>query len=831
VIHGGFSQLLVWLVICLGLILNACGGGAATTGSSGSGSSGSGSGGGSGGLDAPLITEVSPSYVFTNTLLGEVDVYGTNISGGTVAVDGNAVPTFPNPDGSLGGEVSTTLFQTPGTHQITVVALGTSNALPLQVVAPPRGPQPFQAPSGYYAGGSNPDSIVVADFNGDGLGDVVVQGPGSDAGLNVAIFYGQKDGTLSAPQYVFGVAGDVIAAGDVDGNGTTDLVTFNYSGAQSSNYNVLLNDGSGNFHVASSGQIPSLYPGGMFGSLVLLDVNGDGKPDILVSGNNPDQIYVLINQGGGNFGNPISIAVPAGDNRIFAVADFNGDGFPDIAYNGTNAANGADQIHILINSGSGTFSDMVPSALQGVGGWVFAGDFNGDGRTDLVVESTNPSFPMTLASFAGLGNGNFTLVSQITIAPANFLEPYHLVTGDFDHDGFLDLAGADGAGEPSHVLYLWGDGAGNFTPQHVNGPQGFFVATGDINGDGIPDVVIPDQSQFVSVSLGQMGRNYPSPVDLQLGCACPLSAASTRGNGTLDLFSEGDPINDFPSTLYLNQGNDTFQFWGYGTDQQLLLADVNGDGIADLIGTDGQNLVIWPGLGNLAYGQPITIATPVPPRFGAQSLQVIDIDKDGQLDIVATGFIAFGQGNFQFSVVPAQISSPIVVGDFNNDGMLDIVDGFGVFMQGPARTFTLVPNPDIGEIQFLVAGDFNGDGNLDIATSLGGDKYIEIYYGRGDGTLWLQGMLNANEAIGGLVAVDFTGDGRPDIAAGLEPAHQIALFTNDGLEGFSLSYLASGAFAVQLIEASFNSANKPDLAVLNFGSINPLTNALVIFHQ
>lgn len=738
-------------------------------------------------------------------------------------MDGTAVVTMTAQNGSLLAEVSATFFQTIGTHQITVLTQGgVSNALPLTVYVPAQGPQPFLAASGYYAGGTDPNSIAVADFNGDGLADVAVQGPGVNGAPNVAIFYGQKDGTLSAPQYISGVAGDVIGAADVDGDGRTDLVTFNFNGNGVSQYTVLLNDGGGNFHVASSGQIQDSFAGGRFNSFVITDVDGDGKPDILISG---FTIFLLRNLGGGQFSSPTPIAV-RGTNGIFAVADFNGDGLPDIAYNAP-VSTYVDQLHVLINSGNGTFRDTIPSALQGVSGYVNAGDFNGDGRADLVVQSTTLTYSTTLEVFSGLGNGNFLLTSQTPIGQPGFT-PYRLVAGDFDHDGHLDLAGVNGETEPSHVLYLWGDGNGNFTPQQVNGPQGHFAAAGDINGDGIPDVVVPDRFQFVSVSLGQIGRNYPSPADLQLQCAGALSAASAKGNGQLDLLSAGSRESDAPSTLYLNQGDGTFQYWGFGANKQFLMADVDGDGIADLIGTDGQNVVIWPGLGNLLYGQPITIPTPVPPPETPRSFQVIDMDKDGHLDLVAPGFVLFGKGNFQFDTVPVQFSSPFVVGDFNNDGLLDIVHSSGTIVQNPGRTFSVIPNSALAQFQMLVAADFNSDGNLDIAGTGAG---LSVYYGRGDGTFWLEGTLIANETIGGMAAVDFTGDGRPDIVAGLQLAQQVALFSNDGQGGFARSFFASGAYTMDLIEASFRNANKPDLAVLNYGVDFRPPNALVILHK
>ena len=145
-------------------------------------------------------------------------------------------------------------------------------------------------------------------------------------------------------------------------------------------------------------------------------------------------------------------------------------------------------MHILLNQGGGKFHDQVVSGLNGVVGVTNVLDFNLDGIPDLVVEARQQ-----LYSFKGNGDGSFTQVAVLATPPPN-----QLVTGDFDHDGFPDLAGP-GPDEPFEMLYFFGDGHGNFVAQPVVGPGGQYAAVGDFNGDGIPDVVVPDGYGFVSL--------------------------------------------------------------------------------------------------------------------------------------------------------------------------------------------------------------------------------------------------------------------------------------------------------------------------------------------
>jgi hypothetical protein len=380
-------------------------------------------------------------------------IYGSNFTeSSVVTIEGIPTSTSYQGPGLLWAIPNLQAPVGPGTYAVTVSnGAGTSNAASTIVYAPPLGPQAFAVVPSYFLYGTGTNAIAIADVDGDGYGDVIVNGPGA----TVTIFPGQADGTLGTPRTVPAIAGSAIAAGDVTGNGSPDIITLVYpadpSNGDASAFTVLLNDGTGNFLVGPTVSFAGAYPG----PVLFADVLGTGRNDLLVAVEDPTVIYLFPNLGAGNFGSP-AVLVALGPSRSFAVADFNGDGRPDIAYANQDAVS----THLLINQGNGQFNDVAPSSLQSANGSVVAGDFNGDGLPDLAVASAS-----TLQTFLNQGNLIFSPVLQTTPVAAG-----SLVVGDFDGDGVLDMAAPGGDVYPHGALILWGDDSGVFAPENIAGP-------------------------------------------------------------------------------------------------------------------------------------------------------------------------------------------------------------------------------------------------------------------------------------------------------------------------------------------------------------------------
>jgi hypothetical protein len=732
-------------------------------------------------------------------------------------------------------EILISLDLTAQVHQVKVQESdGSSNSATFTVYAAVAGPQPFAEIPGFYPGGSQSGLLTVADVNGDGFADVIMPGPTTNGTPSLAVMLGQSNGQLGPPTITPGLLAGIMTAGDVNGDGSVDIVSTAVNSTNVSLVSVLLNDGKGNFRQSS--EIP--FTGEFPGSLTLVDVDGDGKPDLLFSVQG-GSIYYCRNLGGGSFATPVTLATTSGDNQTFFVGDFNRDGRPDIVYVATNSTTGQDQVHLLLNAGGRTFSDQIASGISGQIGYFAIGDFNNDGNLDIALQPESSSASPTTVSismFFGQGDGSF-VAGPTTIFDTDAFQPYHIVAGDFDGDGNLDLAGENGDAEPGHVMFLWGDGAGNFSAQKIIGPNGFSLAAGDINGDGVSDVIIPDPNGIVSVVIGQKQRNFPTATAFFPNASANISAGDVNGDWRPDLLS-GGVLTEVPGNLYLNQGQGQFAQAGSPPGEGFLLADLDGDGLAELIGSDGTNILIWKGTGDPNYsGAPIVIAPPPNVGFFTPDMQIADMDGDGRPDIVLPNVVLYNQGNLQFVYTAANFGgsdNPFVIGDFNHDGINDIATGGTTLLGQANRTFVTVTGNNLGLVDgtYAAVGDFNQDGNLDVVT--GGNSFpIAVWYGNGDGTFYEQSGLNVgpvSDFSESLAVGDFNGDGRPEILACLYLNEQCVVYTNDGEGGFQRSYFASGATAVALLAADLNGDGKPDIVINNYFDEQP-TNFEIIFHQ
>src|SRR5712691_5002071 len=218
--------------------------------------------------------------------------------------------------------------------------------------------------------------------------------------------------------------------------------------------------------------------------IVVSDFNGDGKPDLAVVNFGDWTAWVLLGNGDGTFlpAKNIYFASGGGFPWYIAEGDFNGDGKPDLVI--TNY--GDNSVSVLLGNGDGTFQ-APRTFLVGIHpGLVAVGDFNGDGKPDLVVSNVDSN---TVSVLLGNGDGTFLPAVSFPVGP----NPWYFAVGDFNGDGKLDLAVADygcsldcSVSPSNTVMVFLGNGDGTFRPASQltvgNGPAG--VAVGDFNGDG-----------------------------------------------------------------------------------------------------------------------------------------------------------------------------------------------------------------------------------------------------------------------------------------------------------------------------------------------------------
>jgi hypothetical protein len=290
-----------------------------------------------------------------------------------------------------------------------------------------------------YAGplGSDPSTVVIADFNRDGKQDLaVVNGFGGTETLS--IYIGNGDGTFQ-PQVTYNMGTDPVGlvVGDFNGDGFADLASVD---RQNNTVNVMLGNGDSTFQPLVA------YPvGNLPYAAVIGDFDGDGNLDLAVNNSDDGTVSVLFGSGDGTFRPQVTYNVGTAP-RSLAVGDFNGDGVLDLAV--TNFGDNTVTILLGKSDHSGTFLPQAPVLATGTNpAGIAVGDFNGDGFTDLVVTNFGAN---TFSVFLGKGDGTFQPQVAFTGNLGN--SPYPVAVGDFNGDGTSDLAIANYADQSASIL-------------------------------------------------------------------------------------------------------------------------------------------------------------------------------------------------------------------------------------------------------------------------------------------------------------------------------------------------------------------------------------------
>lgn len=339
----------------------------------------------------------------------------------------------------------------------------------------------------------NPVSVTAVDVNGDGWLDLCVSNYGAYAPPytgSMSVFLGKGNGTfMDRVDYPTGDASWGIRAGDFDLDGKLDLVVANYAadGDEQSSVSVMLGNGDGAFRSAVN------YKAGNGScSVAIADYDSDGKPDLAVADWRSNSVSILHGNGDGTFAAASEWQV--GDTpKSVASGDFNHDGIVDLAV----ADYGDSTISVLLAGPAGSFEPKTDYGVGQFPGAVVVADFDSDGNVDLAAASV---LDAVLWVYPGVGDGTFGPRVGSPIRDG----PWEMTTGDVNGDGKLDLITANATGNTTSILL--GDGLGAFRARSFcTGPEPMCVSVGDFNGDGWSDL-----------ALACNGR-LPGLIDLILG--------------------------------------------------------------------------------------------------------------------------------------------------------------------------------------------------------------------------------------------------------------------------------------------------------------------------
>jgi hypothetical protein len=648
-----------------------------------------------------------------------------------------------------------------------------------------------------------------------------------------------------------------VLVADLNGDGIPDLVLGSnvvtiYLGSASGTYT--------NATTISVQQAPTDYP------FVTADFNGDGIPDLAVPLYGSNDIAILLGIGNGTFEAPVLVLVPGsivGVEQIVA-ADFNGDGIPDLAVI-TNAD--ITTVDILLGNGDGTFTaETANPPISGIPVNFAAGDFNGDGKTDLAVTENSGTIAILL------GNGDGTFAASGSVNSASSGSPSPIAVADFNGDGKLDIAVAAGTLTSDAVIVLTGNGDGTFNSP-FSAPSSTstsvtWIQVADFNQDGAPDVVLADSGGNATVFLnnggGSLSQSFPVVSGLNVPYYLEVGVGDLNGDGYPDIVGGG--YYSSAQGLYLTEPTETASATASvqvnGVGQHLAQASFPAEGkyessVSSSIPLWGLLPVTSTTLSVTSGGSPVTSVTP-----GTAVLLTAQVS-------VGAAAVTAGQVNFCDATAPHCTDIRILGSSaLNNSGTATftfvpgpgahsyqaqfVEDGFGLASASSIASLNVgpAPAPVYSDTAAITWNGSPGDYSLTAtvigyggaATPTGAVSFVDTNFGNnvlataslGTGIPGIGFLESLSPPFGPYpnneVTADFNGDGIPDLAVlstnntipfGGPFTVSVFLGNGDGTFRAGPTIQPAGMQAYPyMISGDFNGDGKPDLAVLTWNLLS-----------
>ena len=494
---------------------------------------------------------------------------------------------------------------------------------------------------------------------------------------------------------------------------------------------------------------------------------------------------------------------------------------------------------------TGTLSGAPPKfaareAIELPGAVVALGDINGDGRADIISAiavpgSTNNDYEVEIE----LNNGSGVYLPGQTVDLGPNFVPTAIVTGDFNKDGLLDIAVLSAGAQSLYILLQQANGFIEEPIQIVDSTSGALnMAVADVNGDKLPDILIPSSAGVVML-LNTGGGHFAAPVLATTSSSLFVAVADVNGDKKEDLLVATGCCSEYLISVLLGDGHGGFDAPvtqpNLQTQGRFAVADFNHDGKPDIAAAYSYTagIAILFGNGDGTFGLPETISLPGSTPY-ALSVVAGDLNGDGVTDILGVAsnsayygaitnvvtLINGGSGNFGVPAsYPVQQSvGYVLVGNLNSDTYPDVLatstnnesvisvlfnNGKGVLQDGLLEATTSAP-------QFMVSGDFNGDGKLDVA-ALNASQGLTVYLNTGSNASPLSPLSSLPYYSGPIVAGDFNNDGRLDLVDVNGETAETLLGNGDGTFFLQPPSVNIGSYPGVITTADMNGDGKLDL--------------------
>ena len=491
-------------------------------------------------------------------------------------------------------------------------------------------------------------NVEIADLDNDNDNDILYSSGSTWNGNNgeIALFRNQGNGAFGSPQMIelapFTSGAIDMDVADLNGDGWKDIAGANFSGRTGDGFQLVLNDGTGNFLpavVKPCGQstyalttadvdkdnridvvtvdwyslqvtvhknlgkaifpVPVLYNtnNGVPGSLDAADIDGDGDLDVVSSASSIAAVGVKVtvqkNNGNGTFTPGVAYSIRGGGVQA-KFRDLNGDGKPDLLF-ATAISSPPYDFHTAINNGDGTFGSRQTWSMNACG-WsdIDAFDLDNDGDKDVVITEwlgCQDVINSAQRIFISKNNGNGSFSAPLIKIVNPF--PSCLAGADFNKDGKIDLV----TGQSLSIDIHLGTGTGDIQPplSYATSQSPYDIIVNDFNGDGNLDVAACTEynHEGMSVLLGngngtfKSAQNYDGAYSPDLRNESGITSGDVDGDGDIDIIVGNTASNDV--SIYLNKGNSTFTFrmrYGvYYSTASPVYADFTGDGKNDILAT------------------------------------------------------------------------------------------------------------------------------------------------------------------------------------------------------------------------------------------------------